>query len=314
MTRWIMTVALLLSGSVLPLVTAVIPAAGAPLKIVTTTEDLASIAREVGGSSVEVQSLTRGTQDPHHLEARPSLILKASNADLFIEMGAELEIGWAPALLVAARNPAIQPGAPGFLDTSAGIEMLEVPTGRVDRSEGDVHPMGNPHYHLDPENGRRITDAIAEKLAALRPAQAAQFDANRKAFVQRLDHAIARWTAAMQPYRGARIVTYHKSWSYFTHRFGLQVAGYVEPKPGIPPTPTHLQQLIPLMKQERVTLILMEPYFSHDVPDLLARETGAAVLVLPPSVGGAEGVTDYIGLFDYLVGRLSAALARKATP
>jgi ABC-type Zn uptake system ZnuABC Zn-binding protein ZnuA len=283
-----------------------------PLKIVTTTEDLAAIAREVGGSLVEVHSLTRGSQDPHHLEARPSLILKASYADLFIEVGADLEVGWVPVLLVAARNPAIQPGAPGFLDASGAIELLEVPVGQVNRSEGDVHPMGNPHYHLDPENGKRIAGEIAERLARLRPGEAAQFDANRTAFVGRLNDAIGRWTAALQPYRGARLVTYHKSWSYFAHRFGLQVAGYVEPKPGIPPSAAHLDQLMQLIKQQKVGVVLMEPYFSRSVPELLVRETGARLLVLPPSVGGAKGITTYIGLFDALVGELATALSTGA--
>jgi len=280
-----------------------------PLKIVTTTEDLAAIAREVGGSLVEVHSLTRGSQDPHHLEARPSLILKASYANLFIEVGADLEAGWVPALLVAARNPAIQPGAPGFLDASGGVELLEAPVGRVSRLEGDVHPMGNPHYHLDPENGKRIAGDIAERLTSLRPGQAAQFDANRKAFVGRLDEAIARWTAALQPYRGARLVTYHTSWSYFARRFGLEVVGYVEPKPGIPPSAAHINQLMQLMNRQKVGVVLMEPYFSRSVPQLLVRETGARLLVLPPSVGGAKGITTYIGLFDALVGELAAALS-----
>jgi zinc/manganese transport system substrate-binding protein len=286
----------------------------APLKIVTTTEDLASIAREVGGALVEVQSLTRGSQDPHHLEARPSLILKTSNADLFIEVGADLEVGWVPALLVAASNPAIQPAAPGFLDASIGIELLEAPTGRVDRSAGDVHSMGNPHYQLDPENGHLIARSIAKKLAALLPDQSGTIDQNLTTFDRRLDEAMARWKSQMKPYEGTMVVTYHKSWSYFVRRFGLQVLDYVEDKPGIPPSPAHLQRLIAAIRQERPGALIMEPWFGRAIPDLLSRETGIVVVVLPPSVGGAEGVTSYIGLFDYLVGRLSAALDPTGAP
>lgn len=285
------------------------PAWGGPLRVVTTTEDVAAIAREVGGSFVNAESLTRGSQDPHFVEARPSLILKASRADLFIQIGLGLEVGWAPGLLMGARNPQIQPGAPGYLEVSRQIEPLEIPSAPVDRSQGDVHPFGNPHYLLDPENGRLVAHDIAQRLAALVPDQAIVIDQHRRAFVERLGEAIARWTARMKPYGGAKVVTYHKSWSYFARRFGLEVVGYVEPKPGIPPSPAHINHLMDLMRQEKVRLIIIEPYVSRSIPDLLARETRANVLVLPPSVGGVEGVKTYIDLFDHLIGRLTAALS-----
>ncbi len=284
----------------------------APLRVVTTTEDLAAIAREVGGSLVEVESLTRGIQDPHFLEARPSMILKVSRADLFIEVGAELEIGWVLPLLIGARNPAIQPGMPGFLDVSNSIELLEVPTGRVDRSQGDVHSLGNPHYHLDPGNGKAIAQSIAKKLVDLLPNQSETINQNLKEFNRKLDEAIIRWKNRMKPYEGTKVVTYHKSWSYFVKRFGLNVIDYVEDKPGIPPSPAHINQLITEMKQEKPKLIIMEPWFSRSIPDLLSRETGTKVLVLPPTVGGVEGVKTYFDLFDYLIGQLISALSQGA--
>jgi ABC-type Zn uptake system ZnuABC Zn-binding protein ZnuA len=286
-------------------------ALAAPLRVVTTTEDLAAIAREVGGSLIEVESLTSGSQDPHFLEARPSMILKASRADLFVEVGAELEIGWAPPLLIGARNPAIQPGARGFLEVSNNIDLLEVPTGRVDRSQGDVHPLGNPHYQLDPENGKVIAQSIAKKLVALLPNQSEKINQNLQEFNHRLDEAITRWKAQMKPYEGTKVVTYHKSWSYLAKRFGLNVIDYVEDKPGIPPSPTHINQLIAIMKQENPKLIIMEPWFSRSIPDLLTRETGTKVLALPPSVGGIEGIKTYFDLFNYLVSQLTKALSEK---
>lgn len=282
----------------------------ASLRVVTTTEDLSAIVREIGGPLVEVESLTRGSQDPHFLEARPSLILKTSRANLFIKVGLGLEVGWVPAVLVAARNPDIQPGASGYLDLSRGIQPLDVPSGPVDRSQGDVHPFGNPHYWLDPENGKVIARNIAEQLAALRPESAGRIGENRKAFEQRLDEAIAGWRKRMSPYEGTPVVTYHNSWAYFARRFGLRVVGYVEPKPGIPPSPAHLQQLIQLIKREKARVIIAEPYFARATPDLIARETGAQVLVLPPSVGGVEGIRTYFDLFDYLIDQSTTVLSK----
>ncbi|MEK6683583.1 MAG: metal ABC transporter substrate-binding protein [Nitrospirota bacterium] len=285
-------------------------ARAAPLRVVTTTEDLAAIVREIGGPLVEVESLARGSQDPHFLEARPSLMLKASRADLFVQVGLGLEAGWASSVLVGARNPAIQHGASGYLDASRGIQPLDVPSGPVDRSQGDVHPFGNPHYWLDPENGKIIARTIAERLAALRPESAGRIEENRKGFERRLDEAIAGWKKRMAPYEGTPVVTYHNSWAYFARRFGLRVVGYVEPKSGIPPSPAHIQQLIQHMKREKVKVIIIDPYFARSTPDLIARETGARVLVLPPSVGGVEGIRTYFDLFDYLIDQLTMALSK----
>ncbi len=284
---------------------------GGPIKVLTTTEDLASIAREVGGNLVRVESLTHGAQDPHFLEARPSHILKASKADLFIQVGLDLEVGWVPPLLVGARNPKIQPGTPGYLDTSNYITPLEIMSVPVDRSKGDVHPLGNPHYWLDPENGKVISKTILQqRMSQMNPQQAITFQNNQKNFEAQLDKAITKWKDQLKPYQGTKIVTFHNSWSYFVKHFGLDVVGYVEPKPGIPPSPAHINSLIPLMKTEKVKLIIIEPYFSKSIPKLLAKETGATVLVLPPSVGGEKEIKTYIDLFDYLVEKITRSISK----
>ena len=273
--------------------------AAGPLKVITTTEDLASIAREVAGDKATVDSLSRGYQDPHFVEAKPSFVLKLNKADLLIAVGRELEIGWLPPLITQARNAKIQPGGAGYLDASLKARILEVPTGQITRAMGDVHPSGNPHYWLDPENGKGIAQAIEQKLAALDPANAGYYAQRLADFRKRLGEAQARWTATMAPYKGIKVVTYHRSWPNFTERFGLDVMGYVEPKPGIPPSPRHTIDLIQEMKRQGVKLILVEPYFDLKTPNSIARETGARVVVLPPSVGGEKEITDYIKLFDY---------------
>jgi zinc/manganese transport system substrate-binding protein len=282
--------------------------ASAATLVVTTTEDLAALAREVGGDKVKVEAIARGYQDPHFVEAKPSFILKLNRADLLIVVGRELELGWLPPLVQQSRNAKIQVGADGYLDASLTARILDIPTGPITRAMGDVHPLGNPHYWLDPENGRRIAQAIAAKLSAMSPPDAASFASRYADFDRRLREAEKRWDAAMAPHRGLEIVTYHRSWSNFCERFGLVVIGYVEPRPGIPPSPSHTLALISEMKQRRVKLLLVEPYFDLRTPEAIGRETGAAVLVLPPSVGGRKEIVDYIGLFDYDVGRLVAAI------
>jgi ABC-type Zn uptake system ZnuABC Zn-binding protein ZnuA len=284
-----------------------VPAAAA-LKVVATTEDLASITREVGGDRVTVDAIARGYQDPHFVEAKPSFILKLHAADLLIAVGRELEIGWLPPLINQSRNPKVQPGAAGYLDASLSVKILEIPTGQITRAMGDVHPQGNPHYWLEPGNGRRIAQAVQTKLSALSPADAGYFASRYADFDKRLAEAEKRWDAMMAPYRGAKIVTYHRSWPNFVERFGLQVIGYVEPRPGIPPSPSHTLDLIQEMKKQNVKVMLVEPYFDLKTPNAVARETGAVVLVLAPSVGAEKEITDYIGLFDYDLARLVPAL------
>src|SRR5437588_8654668 len=269
------------------------------LNVITATEDLASIAREVGGDHLTVEPIARGYQDPHFVEAKPSFILKLQKADLLIVVGRELEIGWLPPLIQQSRNGKIQPGAAGYLDASLGAVILEIPTGEVTRAMGDVHPLGNPHYWMDPENGKRIGKEIADKLSQLRPNDRATFQQRLADFTSRLDAAEKRWLAEMAPYKGIKVVTYHRSFPNFAERFGLEIIGYVEPRPGIPPTPQHTLDLINEMKRQNVKLVLVEPYFDLKTPNAIGRETGAQVLVMPPSVGGVKEATDYFKLFDY---------------
>jgi zinc/manganese transport system substrate-binding protein len=281
--------------------------AAGKIQIMTATTDLAALAQEVGGDKVEVESVARGYQDPHFVDAKPSFLLKLKRADLLIVVGLELEIGWLPPLITQSTNPKIQVGAPGYFDASRFAKILEIPTGVVTRAEGDVHPLGNPHYWLDPENGLRIAKGIVDKLSQMRPDDAAYFAQRYSDFEQRLKQADQKWLADMKPYAGRKIVTYHRSWPNFAEHFNLNVAGYVEPRPGIPPSPQHTVELIRQMKQENVKVIVVEPYFDLKTPNAVARETGGQVLVLPPSVGGEKEITDYFKLFDYDISKLKQA-------
>lgn len=280
------------------------------LNVITTTEDLAAIAREIGGDRITIESLARGYQDPHFVEAKPSFILKLQKADVLICVGRELEIGWLPPLIQQSRNGKIQVGAQGYLDASLGATILEIPNGNITRAMGDVHPLGNPHYWMDPENGKRIGKEVADKLSELRPGDNAFFQQQLTSFTTRLDAAEKRWLAQMAPYKGTKVVTYHRSFPNFAERFGLDIIGYVEPRPGIPPTPQHTLDLINEMKRQNVKLVLVEPYFDMKTPMSIGRETGAQVLVMPPSVGGVKEVTDYFKLFDYDIGLLIDAIKK----
>lgn len=282
--------------------------ADAGLKVVTSTEDLASLTREVGGDRISVDAIAKGYQDPHFVEAKPSFILKLHAAQLLIVVGREMEVGWLPPLLQQSRNAKIQPGSPGHLDASLTVRILDIPQGQITRAMGDVHPFGNPHYWLDPGNGRRIAQAVQAKLSELQPADAAYFAQRFTDFDKRLAEAEKRWDAAMAPYKGTKVVTYHRSWANFVDRFGLDVMGYVEPRPGIPPSPQHTIALIAEMKKAKASIILVEPYFDLKTPQSVARETGGTVVVLSPSVGGEKDITDYISLFDHDVKLLVAAL------
>jgi zinc/manganese transport system substrate-binding protein len=303
--RWTLVRVLLVAACGWP---AVASAADVKVNIVTTTEDLASLARAVGGDRVTVEALARGYQDPHFVEAKPSFILKLQKADLLIVVGRELEIGWLPPLIQQSRNARIQPGAEGYLDASQGVRILEFPTTQVTRAMGDVHPQGNPHYWLDPENGRIVARTIAGKLSQFRSGDRAYFEQQLAAFNSRLTGAVKKWTDQMAPFKGTKIVTYHRSFPNFADRFGLDIVGYVEPRPGIPPSPSHTLELIQQMKQQNVKLILVEPYFDLKTPDSIARATDGRVLVVPPSVGGVKQATDYFGLFDYDVALLVGAI------
>jgi ABC-type Zn uptake system ZnuABC Zn-binding protein ZnuA len=283
-------------------------AAPAPLRVVATTTDLAALAREIGGDRVTVTALAAGKQDPHQVEAKPSFITQVSNADLLLVVGRELEIGWLPQLQANSRNAKVQVGGRGYLDASLNVKILEIPTGQITRAMGDVHPQGNPHYWLDPGNGRLMAQAIRAKLQELLPADRAYFDQRYTDFDTRLAAAEKRWDAVLAPYKGAKLVTYHRSWPNFMQRWGLDVIGYVEPKPGIPAPPAHIIALVDEMRRQGVKLIIIEPYWSPKTPESIASRVGGRVIVLAPSVGGADGVTDYIQLFDYDVSLLTTAL------
>ncbi|HYN14185.1 MAG TPA: metal ABC transporter substrate-binding protein [Terriglobales bacterium] len=294
-SRWVLALAALVAAAL-----AFPPASAAKkLNVVTSTTDMAALAQEVGGDKITVEAIAKGYQDPHFVEAKPSFLLKLKNADLLISVGLQLEIGWLPPLVTQCGNPRIQVGAPGYLDASQFAEILDLPTGQVTRAMGDVHPLGNPHYWLDPNNGRRVARGIAQKLGEMDPADSQYFQERFQDFDRRLTAAEKNWDAQIAPYKGRKVVTYHTSWSNFAKHFGLQVVGYIEPRPGIPPTPAHTIEIIQLMRRDNVKVVVVEPYFDLKTPNSIGSATGAKVIVLLPSVGGEKEVTDYFRLFDY---------------
>ncbi len=277
------------------------------LRVVASTPDLQSLTQAVGGDLVSVESLARGTQNFHDVEVRPSLMAKLRRADLLIMNGLDLDY-WVEPLVRGANNPRLVPGGPGRVDASRGIAALEVPAGRIDRSMGDVHPSGNPHYLLDPENAVTVTATIADALARAAPEHRPTFERRRQAFVDQLQAAQARWKQALAPFAGARVVVYHNTWPYFLSRFGLVQAATVEDRPGIPPSPGHLAALIRQMKAERIRALIVEPWSDRRLAERVAAETGARVVVLAHTVGAVEGADSYLGVFDHNVAALAAAL------
>ena len=282
-------------------------AAADKIRVVTTTTDLKSLTEAVGGDLVEVDALARGNQNPHDLEVRPSLMVKVRRADLLITNGLELD-QWAEVVVQGANNPKVIPGAPGRIDASQGILVLEVPTGKVDRSMGDVHPVGNPHYTLDPGMAPAITANILEGLARAAPQQRPAFEKNRGEFLGRLEQAMGRWTTTMGPFKGARVIVDHNMWLYFLTRFGLVQAGSLEERPGIPPTPGHLTKLIGTMKDERIKIILCAPWSDQKLAERVARETGAAVVLMASGVGAVKGADTYLDMIDENVKAVAQAL------
>ena len=293
---------LLLASALLPL------AAHARLNVVATLPDFGAIAEAIGGDKVKVTSIAKGTEDPHFVDAKPSYIRVLNQADVLIEGGAELEIGWLPPLVNNARNAKILSDAPGHIILTPYLHLLELPGGAVDRSMGDVHPLGNPHFWLDPANGRIIAKVLADRFSQLDAGDAALFQANLQKFAERLDQKTAEWTRRLEPYRGTKVVTYHKSFEYFLARFGLVLAGTIEPKPGIEPSPSYVNSLIPRVKEAGVKLVLIEPFRPQRTPEYLAQAIGAKLLLLPQSVGGNGTVKDYLALLDYDVEQIAAAL------
>lgn len=279
----------------------------ASLNVVTTTEDLASIAKEIGKEKIEVISLSKGFHDPHFIEVRPSQVMKLRNADLLILVGMALDI-WVQGLIDASRNPKIRYGQKGYLDCSVGIEKLDVPIGKIDASMGHLHIYGNPHYWVDPENAKIIAFNITDRLSEISPENASFFKQNLTQFNKRIDEKMVEWKAKLAPFKGQKIVIYHRSWPYFTDRFGLVVACELEPKPGIPPSPRHLKEVIEKIKQENIKVILMEVFYDERPARFVAKQTGAKVVIVPSSVGGTKEAGDYFSLIDTIVNKLSKAL------
>jgi zinc/manganese transport system substrate-binding protein len=286
------------------------PVVLAPLQVVATTPDLAALAREIGGDLVEVKALAKATEDPHFVDAKPSHIVTLNRADVLIEGGADLEIGWLPPLLESARNTKIAVGASGRIIASQGIRMLEVPT-TLDRAKGDVHALGNPHFLIDPLNVRIIAANITEHFALAQPASADVFRANLKKFDAALDGHLATWLKQMAPFKGAKIVTYHRDFVYLAERFNLNVVETLEAKPGIAPSPAHLAQVISTMKAQNARVILVQPYQNRKTAETVARQTDALVLDLAQQPGAINGTGTYFQLMDYVITQLSTALQEK---
>jgi len=280
----------------------------ADLKVATSLTDLASVAQLVGGKHVTAQSLCRGYEDPHFVPAKPSLMKAIQHADVFVSTGLELDAGWLPLVLPGSRNPKIQPGAKGFVDASEGVNVLEKPTGKVDASMGDVHPLGNPHFSLDPGLAPLITQTILDGLARLAPDHRAAFERNRHDFLSRLDGEMSRWTKTMEPLKGAKVVVFHPDFIYFVHRFELVQAGTVEDKPGIPPSPQHVVRLIRQIKEEKIKVILVEPWNDVKLAQRIAEEAGAKAIVFASAVGAVKGADNYIAAIDYNIKTLAEAL------
>jgi ABC-type Zn uptake system ZnuABC Zn-binding protein ZnuA len=284
--------------------------AQAQLKVVTSTTDLYDIAKSVGGDRINATHIGEGYQDPHFIEAKPSFVLQLRNADVWAFVGLDLEIGWMPLLLDGARNPKIRRGGSGYVDASQVIPVLDRPRGNVDRSMGDVHPLGNPHYWLDPENGRRIARLFEAKFSQLDPKNEDVYERNEKAFEARLNAAERGWQTDLAAIKGKPVVAWHTSWRYFAEYTGMNIVAFMEPKPGVPPSPSHLYEVIQTVKRTGAKAIVMEPFYDRKVAALVAKQTGIKVLILPPSVGGLRGapVDDYLSLMKYDVAQLAAAL------
>lgn len=280
--------------------------AHAAVNVVTTTQDLAALTEAVGGTNVKVSFIARGDMDPHFVDAKPSYMVKLAAADLVVSVGMELEVGWLPSLLTGARNPKVQPGAAGYLEASTVITPIEVPSGTMDRSRGDLHPQGNPHYWLDPENGRKVARAIEAKLEAIDPAAAGAYKLNLANFEALLSAKEAGWMGAMAPLNGAPVIGYHSTYDYFCAAYHLNVIGFVEPKPGIPPTPQHTLDLSAQAKQAGAKFILVEPYHNAADAGPIANASGAKTVTLPTSVGASPEIKTYTDLFDAIVATLTS--------
>lgn len=280
---------------------------GATIKVVTTLMDLKSIAELIGGDKVTASAIATGYQNPHFVDPKPSYIISLSNADLFVTVGLDLESGWSPQLLTSSRNNKIQKGSAGYVDASVGVNLQQVPSS-INRAEGDIHIFGNPHYWLDPLNGKAIARNICDGLERVSPENKAYFESNLAAFNAKLDSKMKQWASAMAPFKGAMVIAYHNEWCYFENRFGLQIVDFMEPKPGIPPTPSQLVKVINEVKANQIKVIISSPYFTTSSSDVVAKQTGVKVLTLATSVGAFDAIKNYFDLFDYDINQLTAAL------
>jgi len=277
------------------------------IKVVTTLTDLRSITEMIGGDKVAVTSIATGYQNPHFVDPKPSYIISLSNADMYVTVGLDLETGWSPQLLASSRNTKIQKGSAGYVDASEGIGLLQVPTA-ANRAEGDIHIYGNPHYWLDPLNGKVIARNIANGLERVDPADRAIFEANLQKFYSNIDAKLKEWAAKMAPFKGTKIIAYHNEWVYFEKRFGLQIVDFMEPKPGIPPTPSQLVKVINEIKSNNIKVIISSPYFSTSSSDVVSKQTGVKALTMATSTGAFPSVKTYFDVFDYDINQLIAAL------
>jgi ABC-type Zn uptake system ZnuABC Zn-binding protein ZnuA len=282
------------------------------IRTVASLPDLKALAEEVGGDLIDVDVLARGAQNAHDIEVRPSLMAKLRRADVMITNGLELDF-WAEPLIQGSGNPRLLLGGPGRIDASRSVPILEVPAGRVDRSMGDVHPQGNPHYTLDPLNAALITANIVEGLARVGPEQRAKFEQRRQQFLDRLTAAVGRWSRTMEPFQGVPVIVNHNSWIYFLTRFGLRQAGTIEDRPGIPPSPAHLGRLIQHMKQHDIKIVILEPWGDRKIAERVANEAGAKVVLLAHAVGSVKGIDTYLHLFERNIDALTAAF-RESRP
>src|SRR5712691_8542013 len=279
----------------------------AKLNVVATLPDFGSLAREIGGDKVAVTVMAKPTEDSHFVDARPSFVVQLRTADVLIDGGAELEIGWLPPLLQNARNPKIEIGRPGRVVASQGVRLMNVPA-NVTRAAGDVHALGNPHFMTDPIIAKAVAQHIAQSFSAADPANAGAYDANYKRFEGTINAKLQEWGAALIPFKGQNVVAYHDSWPYFGHRFGVNIDIFLEPKPGIPPSPSHLAEVIAQMKAQHIKAIIVEPFQDKKIAEKVASATGAKVVEFAQFPGGLSGTDSYVKLIDTLVSRLAAAL------
>jgi zinc/manganese transport system substrate-binding protein len=277
------------------------------IKVVTTTTDMKSITELIGGNKVSVTSIATGYQNPHFVDPKPSYIISLSNADLFVTVGLDLETGWSPQLLTSARNSKIQKGSPGYVDASESVGLLQVPSS-LNRGEGDIHIYGNPHYWLDPLNGKVIGRNIANGLERLDPGNKTFYETNLFTFFNKIDAKMKEWQAKMAQFRGTKIIAYHNEWVYFEKRFGLQVVDFMEPKPGIPPSPSQLVKVIKEVQSNNIKVIISSPYFTTSSSDVVSKQTGAKELTLATSTGAFPSIKTYFDLFDYDIDKLAEAL------